>query len=108
MKKKVKPSKNNRNYKKTLITIFIFSIISIIIAIIVQLKGQSSVNGCSYLDPITIDILAFTASLFLIIEGTARIIEHPNASLKRQFTRIIRVSAGFAILSLHIMQFVHK
>lgn len=108
MKKRVKLSKNNGNYRKTLITTFIFSFISIILAIIIQLKGQSSINGCSYLDPITIDILAFIASLFLIIEGIARIIEHPNATVKRQFTRIIRVSAGFAILALHIMQFVHK
>ncbi|MBS3080503.1 hypothetical protein J4221_03455 [Candidatus Pacearchaeota archaeon] len=106
VKKRLK--KNNKNFKRTLLVTFIFSLSAIILAIYVQINGQKSVLGCSYLDPITIDILAFLASLFLIIEGMARIIEHPSASVKRQFTRIIRVSAGFAILTLHIMQFVHK
>ena len=100
-------TKNNK-LKETLIVTFVFSTILIIISILVQIRGQNSVYGCSYLDPILIDILAFSASLFLIIEGLARIIEHPNASLKRQLTRILRVAMGFAILTLHIMQFVHK
>ena len=95
VKKRLK--KNNKNFKRTLLVTFIFSLSAIILAIYVQINGQKSV-----------DILAFLASLFLIIEGMARIIEHPSASVKRQFTRIIRVSAGFAILTLHIMQFVHK
>lgn len=94
--------------RKTLIITFIVSLISILLAISIQLNGQKNVDGCSYLDPIAIDILAFIGSLFLIIEGLARICEHPPATIRRQSTRIIRVAAGFAILTLHIMQFMHK
>jgi len=94
--------------RKTLIITFIVSLISILLAISIQLNGQKNVDGCSYLDPIAIDILAFIGALFLIIEGLARICEHPSATVRRQSTRIIRVAAGFAILTLHIMQFMHK
>lgn len=114
MKKRVRNSMTcleelgKRKFRKTLFFTFGMSLASIILAIYIQLTGQGSVNGCSYLDPISVDFLAFLASLFLIIEGLGRIYEHPHASMTRQFTRIIRVSAGFAILTLHIMQFVHK
>lgn len=97
------------NLKKTLIVTFIISLIVIISVALIQLYGQSKiVSGCSYLDPITIDLLAFLAALFLVIEGFARIIEHPHASLSRQTTRIIRIAFGFAIVTLHIIQFMHK
>ncbi len=95
--------------KTTLLFTLVLSLMTIALAITVQLKGESSVKiDCSYLDPITIDILAFIAGLFLIIEGFFRIYEHPNASLKSQFTRCIRVAGGCALLTLHILQFVHK
>jgi|TARA_B100001971_G_scaffold175959_1_gene169807 Na+/H+ antiporter NhaD/arsenite permease-like protein len=96
------------NLKKTLIATFFSSFIAILLAISIQLNGQKSTNGCSYLDPIIIDILAFLAGIFLIIEGLARVYEHPNATIKRQLTRIIRIMAGFGILTLHVMQFIHK
>lgn len=96
-------------FQKTLTFTIIFSFIVIVLAIFVQLKGESQITfSCSYLDPVTIDILAFLASIFLIVEGVARISEHKNASIKRQFTRILRIGIGFAVLTLHIMQFVHK
>ncbi len=95
--------------KKTLIVTAIICLGVILLVIYVQLYGQSKiVEGCSYLDPITIDFLAFFAALFLVIEGFARIIEHPSATLKRQTTRIIRIAFGCAILTLHIIQFIHK
>ena len=119
MKKREKISKNKKSQKNistnlkktiltTLLTTLLTSLIAIILAITVQLNGQKSLNACSYLDPIIIDILAFLAGVFLIVEGLARIFEHPNATIKRQLTRIIRIAAGFAILTLHIMQFIHK
>ena len=87
----------------------IFSVTVMLIAIFVQLNGESEIIlKCSYLDPITIDILAFFGSIFLIVEGIARISEHKSASIKRQFTRILRVGLGFVILTLHTMQFIHK
>jgi len=95
--------------ERTLIVTAIVCLIVVVLVTCVQLFGQSKIAyGCSYLDPITIDLLAFLAALFLVVEGFARIIEHPHANLKRQTTRIIRIAFGCAILTLHIIQFVHK
>ncbi|MFA5856538.1 MAG: hypothetical protein WC867_04220 [Candidatus Pacearchaeota archaeon] len=63
---------------------------------------------CSYLDPIIIDILAFIAGLFLIIEGFYEIHRYKESKLTNQTTRIIRIAFGCAIVTLHIMQFLHK
>jgi hypothetical protein len=101
--------KEREQLRRTLYITLIFSFLTIILAIYIQNIGNGEVGfACSYLDPITIDILAFLAGIFFVIEGLARIYEHPSASLKRQFTRILRIGAGFAILTLHIMQFIHK
>jgi heme/copper-type cytochrome/quinol oxidase subunit 4 len=106
---KIEELKESKNLKRTLIFTFIICLIVIVVVTWVQLIGQSKISvGCSYLDPITIDLLAFFAALFLVIEGFARIIEHPNASIKRQLTRIIRIGFGCAITTLHILQFLHK
>ncbi|VVB79017.1 Uncharacterised protein [uncultured archaeon] len=95
--------------KKTLIFTFIFCLVVITIIVLVQLYGQNKISiGCSYLDPITIDFLAFFAALFLFIEGFARIFEHPNSTIKMQLTRTFRIAFGCAIMTLHIMQFLHK
>ena len=34
--------------------------------------------------------------------------ENPNYSLKKQITVIIRIAFGCAIITLHIIQFIHK
>jgi len=94
---------------KTLIVTLVLSLIVIIAAALIQINAQNQlVIRCSYIDPIIIDFLAFSAGLFLVIEGLARIYEHKPASFKRQLTRMIRIALGFAILTLHIMQFIHK
>ena len=78
-------------------------------ASIVQLRGQNNVEkGCSYLDPILIDILAFCVALFLVIEGIYSIFKHKGEPLKSQITRSVRIAIGFTILTLHTMQFIHK
>ena len=98
-----------KNLKRTLIVTIIICLIVSVVVYSVQTYGHSDLKtNCSYLDPITLDFLAFFAGLFLFIEGFARIFEHPSASLKRQFTRIIRISFGAGLLTLHIMQFIHK
>ncbi|MDP1729165.1 MAG: hypothetical protein Q8L27_03120 [archaeon] len=97
------------NLINTLVVTSVICLVVVIFVVYIQLFGQNSITvGCSYLDPITIDLLAFLAALFLVIEGFARIIEHPNATLKLQATRIIRIAFGCAILTLHIIQFIHK
>lgn len=107
--KEIENINDYKNLKRTLIFTIVFCLIVILLVVYIQIYGQNKiVTGCSYLDPITIDLLAFFVALFLVIEGFARIFEHPNASLKRQLTRTIRIAFGCAILTLHIMQFVHK
>lgn len=99
----------NKNFRNNLWITFILCIVVVAIVTWVQLTGQNKVSsGCSYLDPITIDILAFLAAIFLIIEGFIRMTINFNESLKKQFSRIIRIVFGFCILTLHIMQFFHK
>lgn len=114
-RKKIREIENLKNFneskslKKTLIFSFVSCLVIVLIVTFVQLYGQSKIlEACSYLDPAIIDYLAFFAALFLVVEGFARILEHPNASLKRQFTRVLRVVLGFAIITLHIIQFLHK
>jgi len=97
-----------KNSRKTIIFTLTLSLISIFTAFIVQFNGQNILSQCSYLDPISIDLLAFVAALFLVIEGIYRIDEHLHMPLKKQLTRAIRVAFGCAILTLHIMQFLHK
>ncbi len=97
-----------KNIEKTWLFTGLLSLATIITAAIVQLRGEKGLSLCSYLDPIIVDVLAFASALFLIIEGSYRIMEHSHAPLKLQFTRSIRIAFGFAILTLHIMQFLHK
>ena len=98
-----------KNLKKTLLVTSVVCFFTILISAVIQIVGQNKITfACSYLDPIIIDILALSAALFLIIEGFVRIFEHPKASLLSQATRIIRISFGFAIVTLHIIQILHK
>lgn len=99
----------NINFRKTFFICIILCFFIVVIVGFVQYTGQSKVNeGCSYLDPITIDILAFGAALFLIIEGFFKIIKNFNASLKNQATRIVRIMLGCSIIVIHVLQIMHK
>ncbi len=98
-----------KNIHKTILFTSILCLIVIIVVIIVQLSAQGElVIKCSYLDPIAIDILAFLAALFLIIEGMYKIEKNAKEPLKRQITRAIRIAFGCSILTLHIIQFLYK
>ncbi len=98
-----------KNLKKTLIFAAVVCVIVVLSVFYIQIYGQNKIAvGCSYLDPIAIDLLAFFAALFLIIEGFVKIFEHSGDSIKRQLTRIMRITCGCAILALHVMQFIHK
>ena len=101
--------KQTNNLRKTIIlTVVLCLIISFFVGYI-QFYGQNKTNvRCSYLDPITIDLFAFFAALFLIFEGTIRIFENPKATIKRQLTRILRISFGCAVITIHIIQLIHK
>ena len=96
-------------YTKTKLFTAGLCLVVIIVALTVQLRGQSFVQGgCSYLDPITVDLLAFAVAIFLVIEGTYRLSEHKNMGLKRQLTRSIRIAIGCAIITIHVLQFFAK
>ena len=96
-------------FDKTRAVLIVLSIIVLAIVFLTQVYGQSSIStACSYLDPIYIDILAFIAALFLIVEGGHSIYKNKNLGLKKQLGRILRIILGFSILVLHTMQFIHK
>jgi hypothetical protein len=97
-----------KNLHKTLFFTLGLVLVAIFFTYFIQSTQQNSVNGCSYLDPFIIDILAFSFAAFLVIEGLVRIIEHSNASLMGQLTRSMRIAIGAAIITIHIMQFMHK
>lgn len=92
--------------KSTIFT-YILASLGSIIALIVQLRAENNLTKCSYLDPIIVDILATAGALFLIIEGFYKI-DLSNGSIKDNLTRSLRVALGAAILTLHIMHFMHK
>lgn len=98
------------HWEKTKFFTFFLSLLTVIIVLFVQLRADAIPTrvNCSYFDPITIDLLAFAVSLFLVIEGIYRLHEHKQASFSRQFTRVVRVVTGAAIFSLHVFQFLHK
>ncbi|KKQ94993.1 MAG: hypothetical protein UT66_C0015G0003 [candidate division CPR2 bacterium GW2011_GWC1_39_9] len=96
------------NNKKRLNFLIVGSCVVILIAVYIQFTGQSKINAsCSYLDPITIDILAFLAALFLVIDGISDLfsVKSLNGRIWRIYTRTF---FGVAIVTLHIIQFIHK
>lgn len=97
-----------KRFEKTRIVLLTLCLTVIGVALFIQLNGQNQVEKCSYLDPITIDIFAFLAGLFLIGEGIYFIYKNKNLGMKNQIHRIIRVAFGCAIVTLHTIQFLHK
>lgn len=98
-----------QNKIKTLIFNFFLISVTVFTSLSVQLRGETKIdNRCSYLDPISVDILAFLVGLFLVFEGMYKMYNEKYAPLKKQLTRSLRVAFGCAILTLHILQFMHK
>lgn len=91
-----------KNYLATLLS----SLITVIIIFFIQINAAP--NNCSYLDPLLIDVLALLAATFLIIEGLINIHKNQDTSLKYNMTRIIRVVFGFCIITIHLIQLIHK
>ncbi len=97
------------NSRKTLWFTLALCSTTMITVLFVQIKAENFLtSNCSYFDPVTIDLLAFLAALFLIFEGIYRILEHKKAPLKKQATRSIRIAFGCAIIALHLTQFFSK
>jgi len=100
--------KKNTDFARTLLVTCLLSLAGILVAFLLQNKANHSVNSCSYLDPISVDIWAMLLAVFLIGEGLHDIFRSKHQLLKNQLTKSIRVSLGFAILTIHLMQFMHK
>jgi len=94
--------------KRTFLVAFTLSFLTSLIVYIVQSHSNAVTDSCSYLDPIVIDILAFCAGTFLIVESTVDIFKHKNSMVRCQLTRCVRMALGFSILTIHILQFIHK
>jgi len=95
---------------KVIFSLIAICVVTIIVAFLIQKNAERNLEGvkCSYLDPMIVDFLAFGVAIFLIVEGTWDIFENMKEPFKYQIPRIIIVAIGFAITTLHIMQFVHK
>ncbi len=97
----------NRLHKAIALSVAFSTLLSFL-SFLVQSRANKSVNHCSYLDPVTIDVFAFAAALFLVVEGFYSIVASKGDSLKKHMLRAIRISFGCAIITLHIMQVLHK
>ena len=93
---------------KTLALAACFATLSGYAAYLLQSMANKSVTACSYLDPVTVDILALAIAAFLIIESLASIFKHKESSVRSQLIRCVRLCIGAGILVIHIMQFMHK
>ena len=101
--------KQTNNLRKTIVLTVVLCLIVIIFVSYIQLYGQAKTTvRCSYLDPITIDLLALLAGLFLVFEGIIRVLKNPKATIEMQLTRVLRITFGCATIALHIIQFLHK
>lgn len=103
-------NQRRKGFRLALLTTGAFSSVAIATAYYVQKASETKVSNikCSYLDPISIDILAFTAGIFLICDGLYELIGHEDLSKKEKILVSVRVAFGCAILTLHTMQFLHK
>ncbi|MEK7615604.1 MAG: hypothetical protein AAB420_00170 [Patescibacteria group bacterium] len=99
-----------RHLKAAVILTGIISLVAIVSAFYTQWRAEQTLTPkCSYLDPILVDLLAFSAGLFLVLEGLYRIIEHQEIkTTKDRLFLAIRIAFGCAIITLHVMQFIHK
>lgn len=94
--------------KKTLALAAAMSGATSFIAAFIQLGANKKVSSCSYLDPVIIDITAFTAGCFLVVESLVDIFYHRDSPVSKQLTRCVRMAFGSAIVTIHVLQFVHK
>ncbi|HQP12156.1 MAG TPA: hypothetical protein PK470_05275 [Candidatus Omnitrophota bacterium] len=99
---------DKRNLRKTLQLTVVVSLASSVGAFLIQSRANTLTSACSYLDPVTIDIVAVLFGLFLVIDGLNDIYRCRLSAIQEQWPKSIRVAIGISILLIHIMQFLHK
>jgi uncharacterized membrane protein len=94
---------------KALYLVAFISFIAGAFAFYTQVRGKRSAGAqCSYLDPILIDLLAFSAALFLIFEGFYQIVRKKSDTLEDRILVGLRIAFGVSILVIHVLQFLAK
>jgi len=96
------------NVKKIILFALFMSLVFSFTAYLIQINNGINQYSCSYLDPLGIDIFAFLIGVFLIIESAVSILKDRKALFKYNITRCLRMSVGFSIITIHIMQVIHK
>jgi len=83
-----------------------FKILIIIIALMFGAFFMTCELFDSHFAKLTIDWFAFLAGVFLIIEGLYRIFSTKDQFFPLQFSRLIRVSIGTCVFTIHLLQFM--
>jgi len=99
---------NGGGIKKIILFALSMSLVFSLAAYLMQSNVGAKQGSCSYLDPLEIDIFAFLAGIFLIIESSVIIFKDKKALFKQSITRYLRMSIGFSITTIHITQVIHK
>ncbi len=109
MKKGEEVIVGNNTYYQSIILTIVLSLIVILFDIYLQIYQVSNIyEKCSYLDPWIVDLLAFGVGIFLVIDGFCSIIKNKADPIVKNYSRIIRILIGISILTLHVLQFLHK
>jgi hypothetical protein len=96
------------SFTRTMILALSSSAVSGYLVFLLQSNSNKQITPCSYLDPVSIDILALLIAAFLIVESLGAIIKHKQSLVRSQLTRCTRMCIGTCIMVIHIMQFIHK
>lgn len=94
-------------YNNTLAYTWGISVFAIVFSWVMQKSFESDLVKCRYVDPWMIDILAFAAGIYLILDGFAEIKQHKHAVWKNHIGRMVRIGIGFAVITLHLLYVVH-
>ena len=87
--------------KKTITAIIVISAVAIAGSVICELFETNFAES-------TIDWFAFLAGAFLVIEGSYKIFKTRDKFFPDQFLRLVRVSIGMCVFTIHLLQFMRK
>lgn len=103
------PLRRKKGLRNALAFTGLLSTAAVAAAFFTQRRAEGNlVEKCSYVDPALIDVLAFAAAVFLVVEGLHQIVEHDHWSRTDRIGIAVRIAFGFAILTLHTMQVFYK
>jgi len=89
------------NASKKKMALLAASFIMIVITAFFTHKTFFSVSG-----PVVVDYWAFGAGVFLLSEGIWRSLTSKEHSFMIDFGRLLRISAGICVFTIHLLQFI--